>query len=66
MRPQKRDFRARTFLCQAIAITACGTTDASIFHAIGEEVAGFALSTLRIRGACARFRRGTASNLSAN
>ena len=62
----KNDFRARTFLCQAIAITAHSTTDACIFHAIGEVVAGFALRTLRIRGTCARFRRGTVINLSAN
>ena len=66
MRPQKRDFRARTFLCQAIAITAHGTTDAVIFHAIGEVVARFALRTLRILVACARFRHVAASNLGAN
>ena len=62
----KNDFRARTFLCQAITITAHGTTDASIVHAIGEGVAGFALRTLRIRVACARFRHVAASNLGAN
>ena len=42
------------------------TLDASIFHAIGEVIARFTLRTLRILGACARFRRGTAINLSAN
>ena len=40
--------------------------DALIFHATGEVVAGFALRTLRVRVVCARFRRGTASNLGAN
>ena len=42
---------------------ACGTTDAVIFLAIGEIVAGFTLRTLRICVACARYRRGTAINL---
>ena len=54
-----------TLLFQAIAGIARGTLGASIFHALGEVVAGFTLRALRIRGACARFRHVAAINLGA-